>query len=203
MKSRTMMSTFGTLLLLGFLLSACAGMQPPSKPPTEISASGKTVWKGEYEFSPPPARWKLFWPDEGDEFVFGYMVIDPGKFPSQSLFVYDEEPFGASLNLEERASEFLKRYLWSAYLKFNVLEKKPSKVAGAEGLALIVEGTNTVRKEKARSKLVFTKRGDRVVALYLTQWRPIDGTYDLGAFDVFDQFVSSFSYLKKSFYETL
>jgi len=51
--------------------------------------------------------------------------------------------------------------------------------------------------------VVFGKRGDRVVSWYLTQWRPIDGAFDPSAFEVFDKFVASFKYLKKSFYETL
>jgi hypothetical protein len=51
--------------------------------------------------------------------------------------------------------------------------------------------------------VVFGKRGDRVVAWYLTQWRLIDGVYDDSAFQVFDTFWGSFKYLKKSFYEAL
>jgi hypothetical protein len=31
----------------------------------------------------------------------------------------------------------------------------------------------------------------------------MDGTYDDSGFEVFDKFVSSFKFLKKSFYETL
>jgi len=31
----------------------------------------------------------------------------------------------------------------------------------------------------------------------------MDGTYDTAAFDIFDKFVKSFKFLKKSFYETL
>jgi hypothetical protein len=60
-----------------------------------------------------------------------------------------------------------------------------------------------VKKEKVKSKVVFGKRGERVVSWYLTQWRPIDGAYDDSAFQVFDTFWGSFKYLKKSFYETL
>jgi hypothetical protein len=51
--------------------------------------------------------------------------------------------------------------------------------------------------------VVFGKRGDRVIGFYITQWRPMDGSYDLSAFEVFDKFVTSFKFLKKSFYETL
>jgi hypothetical protein len=84
-----------------------------------------------------------------------------------------------------------------------ILEKKKVNVLGGEGLAVVAEAKDPVKKEKVKSKVVFGKRGDRVVAFYLTQWRPIDGTYDPSAFEVFDQFVCSFKFLKKSFYETL
>jgi hypothetical protein len=67
----------------------------------------------------------------------------------------------------------------------------------------VAEGTDPIKKEKAKSKVVFGKRGERVVAFYLTQWRSIDAPYDPSAFEIFDKFVASFKFLKKSFYETL
>ena len=84
-----------------------------------------------------------------------------------------------------------------------MLERKKVEVIGREGLEVIAEGKDPMKKEKARSKVVFGKRGDRVVAFYITQWRPIDGNYDSAPFEVFDKFVKSFKFLKKSFYETL
>jgi len=66
-----------------------------------------------------------------------------------------------------------------------------------------VEGKDPIKKEKVKAKVVFGKRGDRVIGFYITQWRPMDGTYDPSAFEVFDKFVASFKFLKKSFYETL
>ncbi len=60
-----------------------------------------------------------------------------------------------------------------------------------------------VKGVKLRARVIFGKRGERVVGFYITQWRPIDGTYDMLAFDDFDRFVKSFKFLKKSFYETL
>jgi hypothetical protein len=54
-----------------------------------------------------------------------------------------------------------------------------------------------------KAKVVFGKRGERIVGFYITQWRPMDGTYDPSAFEVFDKFVASFKFLKKSFYENL
>jgi hypothetical protein len=88
-------------------------------------------------------------------------------------------------------------------MDMQILEKQKVQLLGGEGLAVIAEGKDPVKKEKVKSKVVFGKRGDRVVAFYLTQWRPIDGTYDPSAFEVFDRFWGSFRYLKKSFYETI
>jgi hypothetical protein len=76
-------------------------------------------------------------------------------------------------------------------------------VLGGEGLEVVAEGKDLVKGEKVRAKVVFGKRGDRVVGFYITQWRPINGTYELSAFEIFDKFVKSFKFLKKSFYETL
>jgi hypothetical protein len=88
-------------------------------------------------------------------------------------------------------------------MNIKILERKRVNVVGGEGLAIIAEGSDPVKKEKVRSKIVFGKRGERVVSWYLTQWRPMDGTYDPSAFEIFDKFVESFKFLKKSFYETL
>ena len=131
------------------------------------------------------------------------MRNDPGSFPSLTTFAYDEEPFGCSTQFEGREKEFFKRFLFNAIVQFQVLEKKKVQIVGGEGLAVTVEGKDPIKKEKVRAKVVFGKRGDRVVGFYITQWRPIDGAYDLSAFEIFDKFAASFKFLKKSFYETL
>jgi hypothetical protein len=197
--------TIVSILLALVWLSGCATTTDKSKKPYRLSERGTLIWNDEYEFMVPPHGWKVVQVESGGEFGFGFMRSDTGQFPSQSMFVYDEEPFGCSPKFEERAEEFFKRYLWAAAISMNikVLEKKKMSVVGGEGLALIAEGTDPVRKEKVRSKVVFGKRGDRVVAWYLTQWRNIDGAFDPSAFDIFDQWVASFKFLKKSFYESL
>jgi hypothetical protein len=161
------------------------------------------IWEDEFEFKPPPVAWKIIQVESGGEFSFGFLRQETGPFPCQSMFVYDEDPFGASGNLDVRQEEFFKRFLWGTCLKFQVLEKKKIQVAGGEGMAVIVEGKDPVRKEKVKAKVVFAKRGERVVSFYITQWRPISEAFDPSAFEVFDQFVGSFKFLKKSFYETL
>lgn len=186
------------------LLTGCA-MTESTKKPYEVTPRGTVIYGGEFEFMLPPLGWNIFWPEGEDEgeFAFGFIRRDPGSFPSQSVFAYDEEPFGCSTTFEEREREFFKRFLWNAILKFEVLERKKVQVLGREGLSVTVEGKDLVKKEKAKAKVIFTKRGERIVAFYITQWRPLDGVYDPSAFEVFDKFVQSFKYLKKSFYETL
>ena len=190
--------------LVGMMFSACATMGTTERP-YKFTQQGTMIWDDEFEFKPPPSGWKVIQVESGGEFGFGFLKVDSGPFPSQSMFVYDEEPFGCSTELGERGGEFFKRYLWSTAMiaDMKILEEKKANLLGGEGLAMVAEGKDPVKKEKVKSKVVFGKRGERVVAFYLTQWRHIDGTYDPSAFEIFDKFVSSFKFLKKSFYETL
>jgi hypothetical protein len=192
------------VLVLGLWVSGCATTETAKKP-YRMSQQGTVIWNDEFEFKPPPHEWSIIQVEVGGEFGFGFLRVDPGPFPSQSMFVYDEEPFGCSTQFENREAEFFKRYLWSTAMSMDmqILEKQKVQVLGEEGLAVVGEGKDPVKKEKVKSKVVFGKRGDRVVAFYLTQWRPIDGTYDPSAFEVFDKFWGSFRFLKKSFYETI
>jgi hypothetical protein len=183
-------------------LSGCATTETTQKP-YRLSSQGTVIWEDEFEFALPPLGWKLLRPEAGGDINFGFTRDDPGEFPSVSIFAYDEEPFGCTTQFEGRGKEFFKRFLFNAILQFQILERKKVQVVGGEGLAVTVEGKDPIKKEKVRAKVVFGKRGDRIVGFYITQWRPMDGNYDLSAFDVFDQFVASFKFLKKSFYETL
>jgi len=185
-------------------LSGCATVETSKKVPYKLSPQGTVIWEDEFEFLPPPPDWKLLRVEAGENDInFGFMRSDPGPFPSTTSFAYDEEPFGCSTKFEEREREFFRRFLFNAIVQFQVLEKKKIQVLGGEGIEVTVEGKDPVKKEKVRAKVILGKRGDRVVGFYITQWRPIDGTYDLKAFEIFDRFVKSFKFLKKSFYETL
>lgn len=196
---------FLSLFLMMAWLSGCATFETEKKAvPYRLTAQGTVIWEDEFEFLPPPPDWKLLRVEgEGGDINFGFTRSDPGAFPSMTAFAYDEEPFGCSTKFENREREFFKRFLFNAILQFQVLEKKKVQVLGAEGLEVTVEGKDPVKKEKVRAKVVFGKRGERIVGFYITQWRHLDGTYDLSAFEVFDRFVKSFKLLKKSFYETL
>ena len=193
------------MLAIGIVLSGCATTQSQAdKPkPYRMTPQGTVIWEDEFEFLPPPPDWKLLRVEEGGDINFGFMRTDPGGFPSMTTFAYDEEPFGCTTRFEDREKEFFKRFLFNAIVQFQVLEKKPVQVAGGEGLAVTVEGKDPVKREKVRAKVVFGKRGDRVVGWYITQWRPMDAAYDLSVFEIFDKFVNSFKFLKPSFYQTL
>ena len=184
-------------------LSGCATMQQTPQKPYRMSPQGTIIYEEEFEFVPPPPTWKLLRPESGGDINFGFMRDDPGGFPSTTTFAYDEEPFGCNTRFEGREREFFRRFLFNAIVKFEVLKREKVQVVGGEGLAVTVEGKDPIKKEKVKAKVVFGKRGDRVIGFYITQWRPMDGTYDPSAFEVFDKFVASFKFLKKSFYETL
>jgi hypothetical protein len=190
-------------ILVAVWLSGCATMEASKKVPYRLSPQGTVIWEDEFEFMPPPPNWKLLRVEEGGDINFGFMREDPGPFPSTTVFAYDEEPFGCSTKFEDREKEFFKRFLFNAIVHFQILEKSKIQVLGGEGLEVVVEGKDPVKKEKVRAKVVFGNRGERIVGFYITQWRPMDGSYDLSAFEVFDKFVKSFKFLKKSFYETL
>ena len=191
------------LVLVVAWLSGCATTETTKKP-YRLSQQGTVIWEDEFEFLPPPPDWKLLRVETGENDInFGFMRNDPGGFPSMTSFAYDEEPFGCTTKFEGREKEFFKRFLFNAIVKFEVLKREKVQVVGGEGLAVTVEGKDSIKKEKVKAKVVFGKRGDRVIGFYITQWRPMDGSYDPSAFEVFDKFVTSFRFLKKSFYETL
>jgi hypothetical protein len=169
------------------------------------NSDGTISYNGEYRFLPPPSPpWELLQGNETTQYVFGYYRKDPGPLQLEStFFAYDEEPYGYSRDVEERAREFLKRFYWSSYVNVTVLEKKQTPILGGQGFAVVMEGRDPVKKIKVRSKVIFGKRGERVVAFYINQWRAINGKYDLAAFDIFDKFAESLKFLRKSFYETL
>jgi hypothetical protein len=198
-----MRKTCLALLCLMLALSGCAIFEKPKKSLLERTAGGNAVYDGEFEFMSPPPEWKLVEVESGGEFGFGFLKVDPGSFPSQSMFVYDEEPFGCAMGFEDREKEFFKRFLWNTVLHFKIVERRKFPLQNGEGYAVVAEGSDPIRNEKARAEVILGKRGERVVSWYVTQWRPMNGTFDPSAFDVFEKFAGSFKFLKKSFYETL
>jgi hypothetical protein len=206
-----MKRSFPLLVLLSVLsmISACAhqAAAPANVPQIsvpELTPRGTMIFNDEYEFTPPPSQWEMLKGNESSHYVVGFYRKDSNKIQLESSFIaYDEEPFGSSRNLEIRARECLKLYFWASMLQKTILEKKKVHVLGGEGLAVTFEVKDPSKKIKVKSMLVFGYRGDRVVLFYCNQWRTLDGSYDTAAFDIFNKFVHSFTFLRKSFYETL
>jgi len=197
------------LFCVFFSLVGCAARVAPLKQvsldaPLHVTPQGTAIFNDEYEFMPPPSEWEMLRGSQFTHYVVGFYRRDSDKSSMASSFIaYDEDPYGISKDLETRAQECLKRYFWASMLEKNILEKKKRKVLGGEGLAITFEINDPTKKIKVRSKLVFGYRGERVVLFYFNQWRSFDSNFDQSAFELFDRFVTSFSYLKKSFYETL
>ncbi|MHC1698002.1 MAG: hypothetical protein AB9919_08120 [Geobacteraceae bacterium] len=197
------------LFCLLFSLIGCAARVAPPKTVSldthhELTPRGTMIFDGEYEFVPPPSAWEMLRGSQFTHYVVGFYRRDVDKSSLASSFIaYDEDPYGTSKDLEARAQECLKRYFWASMLRKNILEKKNVTVLGGEGLALTFEVQDTTKKIKVRSMLIFGYRGERVVLFYLNQWRSIDSSFEKSAFEQFDKFVNSFTFLKKSFYETL
>jgi hypothetical protein len=168
-----------------------------------VNENGKAVFQGEFEFVPFPSEWELLSHGEGSDTAIIFYRRDPGSYLSRTIIAYNEEPYGCSRQFEERAREFMSRFLWDAIMQQQILEQKKTRVLGGEGFDLVIEANDKIDRKKVRTEIVFAKRGERIVAFNVTQWRTLDEPFDLSAFDVFTRFVGTFKTLKKSFFENL
>jgi hypothetical protein len=186
------------------LLSACA--PAASKVVDPLAAlrqpDNSVVWQREYRFVPPPAPWQLIDLDE-DDYSIAFMKLCSDGYPCQSTLAYAEEPFGYSLDFEERQTEFFKRFLWASRVNFAAPELRKVTIMGREGLEATTVGIEPVLRHKVRCKILFFRRGERVVAFYHTQWRSEAKPFDTGDEADFDRFAESFGFLQPSFYERL
>jgi hypothetical protein len=191
-------------LYIAFLLSACAPITSKVVDPLAQlqQPDGSVVWQKEYRFVPPPAPWQLIDLDE-DDYSIAFMKICTDGYPCQSTLAYAEEPFGYSRDFEERQAEFFKRFLWASRVNFATPELRKVKIMGQDGLEAITVGIEPVLKHKVRCKILFFRRGERVVAFYYTQWRDEGKSFDTADETDFDRFAESFSFLLPSFYERL
>jgi hypothetical protein len=194
---------FVALILAAFLIGGCA-MTRPQKP-SALSATGRgtVMFLDKYEFVPPPSEWRLMKNLEGGDFEFGFLKIEKGDFPSQTTFIYDDEPFGSSPDLERRAEQYCTRFLFNTGMFPKIQKKEKTEVRGLPALALNLGGENAPHNEKALSKVYLVKRGERIISFVCTQWRPLNGSFDPEGFARFETFVRSFSFLKPDFYEEL
>ncbi len=191
------------LLPLTFVTGCAWWAAPPEDPLAALcDAEGNVVWEQAFKFARPPLDWKLVQLDE-DDYSVAFIKEEAGPFPSQSLFAYAEEPFGYSRDLRERSRQFFKRVLWASRVTFGEVTTRPVKALGGEALEATTEGRDRVRGHKVWCKVVFALRGERVVAFYFTQWRPLEADFDPAPAADFGGFIGSFQYLRPSFYETL
>ncbi|MCX5909173.1 MAG: hypothetical protein NTY64_18885 [Deltaproteobacteria bacterium] len=189
------------LVLTGLLCSGCATLGPEKPKDVVPTDRGTVIFLEKYEFQRPPAGWALLQNLEGGDFELGFLHFEKGDFPSQTTFIYDDEPFGSSRELETRAKQYCTRFLFNSGVTPDIQKQEKIELWGLPAIALYLEGKNPNRAEKARSKVYLFQKGNRILSFVCTQWRPINGSYDPTGFDRFEGFVKSFKFLKKSFYE--
>lgn len=190
------------LVMSGLLLGGCATMGGPEKPRDVVPTDrGTVVFLEKYEFKRPPAGWAMLKNLEGGDFELGFLKMEKGDFPSQTTFIFDDQPFGNSRDLGMRAKQYCTRFLFNTGMYPEIKKQEKVEVIGLPALAIYLEGENPNRAEKAKSKIYLIQKGNRIISFVCTQWRPLNGTYDQVGFDHFEEFVKSFKYLKKTFYE--
>ena len=179
------------------------GNEPSPTAAYRLTEDNIVIWLDELEFRRPGPEWKLAQIANGDEFSFAFLKTGNCPPPCQSTFAFDEEPFGYSTDLRERMEEFFRRFLWGSHAVFGDFEAREVEVFGGPGLAAVAEGRDPVKGQKVRAKVILGRRGGRVVAAFLTEWRTEQDAYDDADVAIFDRFVGSLRFLKPSFYETL
>ncbi len=184
------------------LMVSCVPQRQVDPLATLRQADGSVLWQEEYSFRPPVGQWSLVSLDE-DDYSVAFAKECREFFPCQSTMAYAEEPFGYSRDFRLRQAEFFKRYLWASRVVFDLPQLQESTLNGRPALVAMIEGKEKVKHHKVWSKVVFTRRGERIVAFYYNQWRPEDQAFDPADVADFDTFVDSFKFVKPSFYEQL
>ena len=196
------LSLGASIVLIGLFLGGCAtlGLEKPKSALTPTD-HGTVIYLDKYEFKSPPSDWLLLKNLEGGDFELGFLKMEKGAFPTQSTFIYDDQPFGSSRDLETRAKQYCTRFLFNSGVLPDIRKQENIQLWGQPAIGIYLEGENPNRDEKAKSLVYLVKKGDRIISFALTQWRTMQGTFDQEAFNQFETFVQSFKFLKKSFYE--
>ena len=205
MRGRTMSKWVAGIILMAvaaLYFGGCATMGEKPKPALVATDRGTAVYEDKYEFK-PPIGWKLLREVSGGDFEFGFFKLEKGAFPSQTTFIYDPEPFGSSRDLETRAKQYCTRFLWNSGILAEVSHQDAIQLWGHTAIAIQLAGENPNRNEKAKSVVYLVKNGSRIISFTVTQWRPMNGTFDPEPFEQFESFVQSFKFLKKTFYEEM
>ncbi len=197
----TLRFAFPLLVMTGLLLGGCATLGPEKPKDVIPTDRGTVIFLEKYEFKKPPAGWAMLKNLEGGDFELGFLTMERGAFPSQTTFIFDDQPFGSSRGLDQRAKQYCTRFLFNTGMYPEIKKQEKIEVIGMPALAIYLEGENPNRTEKAKSKVYLIQKGNRIISFVCTQWRPLNGIYDQAAFGQFEEFVKSFKFLKKSFYE--
>lgn len=197
----TLRFAFTLLVMTGLLLGGCATLGPEKPKDVVPTDRGTVIFLEKYEFKKPPAGWAMLKNLEGGDFELGFLTMERGAFPSQTTFIFDDQPFGSSRDLDQRAKQYCTRFLFNTGMYPEIKKQEKIEVIGLPALAIYLEGANPNRTEKAKSKVYLIQKGNRIISFVCTQWRPLNGIYDQAAFGQFEEFVKSFKFLKKSFYE--
>ncbi len=197
------MRAITALILIGFFLGSCATLTPEKPSALVPTDRGTVVYKDKYEFARPSPGWFLLQALEGGDFELGFMRIEKGEFPSQTTFIYDDEPFGSSRELDKRSEQYCTRFLFNSGMFPQIRKKEKIQLMGQSAVALYLEGENPNRNEKAKSKIYLVPKGERIISFVCTQWRPFQESFDPEPFEHFERFVRSFKFLKPDFYEEL
>jgi len=189
------------LVMTGLLLGGCVTMRAEKPKDVVPTDRGTVIFLEKYEFKRPPAGWAMLKNLEGGDFELGFLKMEKGDFPSQTTFIFDDQPFGSSRDLDTRAKQYCTRFLFNTGMYPEIKKQENVELMGLPALAIYMEGENPSRGEKAKSKIYLIQKGNRIISFVCTQWRPLNGIYDQAGFDHFEEFVKSFKYLKKTFYE--
>lgn len=190
------------LVIAGLLFGGCATMGEKPKPALVATDRGTAVYEDKYEFK-APVGWKLLRAVSGGDFEFGFLKFEEGDFPSQTTFLYDNQPFGSSRDLKTRARQYCTRFLWNSGIVPEVKQQDEVQLWGQSAIAIHLEGENPNRNEKSKSLVYLVEKGNRIISFVLTQWRPMKGTFDQEPFEQFETFVKSFKFLEPTFYDEL
>ncbi|MGQ9647591.1 MAG: hypothetical protein ACUVWO_13770 [Thermodesulfobacteriota bacterium] len=196
---------FGTIISIALtvvLLSSCATTSTEKTPTVVATGHGTVVFLDKYEFKPPPQGWVMMKNVEGGDFELGFLLFEKGEFPSQTTFMYDDQPYGSSQDLGKRADYYCTKFLFNSGIDLEVKKRERLTINGREALAIDMGGENKIAKEKAKSRVYLIKKGSRIVSFVCTQWRPLNASFSQEPFDHYETFVQSFKFLKKDFYET-
>ncbi|NWG01278.1 MAG: hypothetical protein HXY44_00290 [Syntrophaceae bacterium] len=184
-----------------FLLGCATTVREKPKPAFVPTDQGTVIYEEKYEFKAPKG-WKVLRVESGSDFEFGFSKLE-GEYPSQTTFVYDDEPYGSSQDLEVRAKQYQALFFAATGLIMTGSSIEKAEVTGQSVVVLNTEGKNPNQNEKAKSKVYFVRRGDWIVSFLCTQWRPMNGAYEPKDFEVFDTFVKSFKFLKPNAFEEI